>query len=108
MEMCIIKSFRSQFEKEGLLIKMNEQNTQTMPRHGGRRKGAGRKPLDTADRLRSRTVYLTDDEWQSCQECDITASQYIRLLVHKDIRRRRLREQELTEGQVQECPIEQG
>jgi hypothetical protein len=106
--MRIIKSSRNQFERQMLVIKMNEQNTQTIPRHGGRRKGSGRKPLDTADRLRPRTVYLTDEEWQRCQECDITASQYIRLLVQKDIRRRRLREQQITDAQAHDWPLEQG
>jgi hypothetical protein len=74
-------------------------------RQGGRRVGAGRKPLDCADRLRPCSIYLTDEEWESCQVrlgSGISGSEHVRRLIQKDIKQRRLREQEHEQGQIPE------
>jgi hypothetical protein len=52
---------------------------------GGRRPGAGRKPIPTDRRLKRRTVYLTDQEWEACMcNCAIgmTPAEYIRQIIH--------------------------
>jgi hypothetical protein len=65
------------------------------PARGGCRVGAGRKPIDSPDRLRSRSVYLTDKEWDHCHQqwsWEVSASEYVRHLVQRDIRRQRQRD----------------
>ena len=68
----------------------------TKGQHGGRRPGAGRKPNPAPDRLKKRCVYLTDQEWQSCQ-CNtligMSPSEYIRLIIQHAAAQRWLTEQ---------------
>lgn len=55
---------------------------------GGTRAGAGRKAVEPGDRLKSRSVYMTDDEWSQCKErgevVGLSASEYVRGLVRSD------------------------
>jgi hypothetical protein len=51
---------------------------------GGRRPGAGRKPISREQDLKKHTVYLTDSEWEACM-CNsalgITPAEYIRHII---------------------------
>lgn len=49
--------------------------------HGGARPGAGRKPLDPADRRRPVTVRLTIAECQHLETLGGTISEAIRMLI---------------------------
>jgi hypothetical protein len=62
------------------------------PGSGGPRIGAGRKPNAQENRLKRRSVYMTDAEWDFCSwmwSYEITASEYVRGLVRQDLKRRR-------------------
>jgi hypothetical protein len=71
---------------------------------GGRRPGAGRKPIPTDRRLKRRTVYLTDQEWEACTcNCAIgmTPAEYIRQIIHH-AQQQRQRASPLTQDQAKE------
>ena len=61
-------------------------NYATPPKYGwgGRRPGAGRKPIPRDQRLTKRIVYLTEPEWEACT-CNaalgVKPHEYIRHLV---------------------------
>ena len=66
-------------------------------KRGGKRVGAGRPAGAADDVLKRRTIYLTDAEWDSCDALwvqEIGKSEYIRLLVKQEKRRRVQAEQE--------------
>jgi len=68
----------------------------TPPKYGwgGRRPGAGRKPVPREQLLRKHTVYLTETEWEACT-CNaalgVKPEEYIRHLVQyaRTVRERR-------------------
>ena len=79
---------------------------------GGRRPGAGRKPIHRDQRLKKRIVYLTDPEWEACrcnEALGVQPDQYIRHLVQhaRTIREREneqdkdTQEQSNTEGGIE-------
>jgi hypothetical protein len=79
---------------------------------GGRRPGAGRKPIHREQRLRKRVVYLTDPEWEACT-CNaalgVKPEEYIRHLVQhaRTIRKNEMdnveerQEQPNSEGEIE-------
>jgi hypothetical protein len=61
-------------------------------KRGGSRPGAGRKPIESQDRLHPHSIYVTEAEWNHCNwqwTWEVSASEYIRRLIQKDIRERR-------------------
>lgn len=77
---------------------------------GGRRPGAGRKPIPSDQRLKKRSVYLTDPEWEACM-CNaalgVRPEHYIRHLV-QNARTIRQSEQENVKDKQLETKSERG
>lgn len=55
--------------------------------HGGKREGAGRKPLPASERLQPVTVWLTAEQIEHCKSYG-EASEHIRWCVEQDRQRK--------------------
>ena len=64
--------------------------------HGGKREGAGRKPLPEEDKRNQRTISMPDEAWQElitqAYQFDLTQGEYVEHLVNVEAARR-VREQ---------------